>query len=131
MACNFGCFACHEGKSEHILFYKLLELKPMTKKETLNTAIFFFQTVSVGRRRFSAKFQLIFRLFKFLIFVTFVSILITLIALPHMTVLDIVVCVLAFMPTGWGLLLVSILLLTVVVLNCLCQTITYVNGICT
>ncbi|KAJ4811740.1 Glucan synthase-like protein [Rhynchospora pubera] len=65
------------------------------------------KTVSVGRRRFSANFQLIFRLFKFLIFVTFVSILITLIALPHMTVLDIVVCILAFMPTGWGLLLIA------------------------
>lgn len=67
---------------------------------------FFFQTVSVGRRRFSANFQLIFRLIKFLIFMTFVSILITLIALPHMTVQDIVVCFLAFLPTGWGMLLV-------------------------
>lgn len=65
------------------------------------------QTVSVGRRRFSANFQLVFRLIKFLIFVTFVSILITLIALPHMTAQDIIVCLLAFMPTGWGLLLVS------------------------
>ncbi|XP_078163571.1 callose synthase 3-like [Carex rostrata] len=65
------------------------------------------KTVSVGRRRFSAKFQLVFRLFKFLIFVTFISIVITLVALPHMTVLDIVVCVLAFMPTGWGLLLIA------------------------
>ena len=65
------------------------------------------QTVSVGRRRFSASFQLVFRLIKFLIFVTFVSILITLIALPHMTVQDIIVCLLAFMPTGWGLLLVG------------------------
>lgn len=66
-----------------------------------------FQTVSVGRRRFSANFQLVFRLIKFLIFVTFASILITLIALPHMTVQDIIVCILAFMPTGWGLLLVG------------------------
>ncbi|EHA8588213.1 callose synthase 3 [Cocos nucifera] len=65
------------------------------------------KTVSVGRRRFSASFQLVFRLIKFLIFVTFVSILITLIALPHMTVQDIIVCLLAFMPTGWGLLLIA------------------------
>ncbi|KAJ0968856.1 hypothetical protein J5N97_021733 [Dioscorea zingiberensis] len=65
------------------------------------------KTISVGRRRFSANFQLVFRLVKFLIFVTFVSILITLIALPHMTVQDIVVCFLAFMPTGWGLLLIA------------------------
>ncbi|KAM0946799.1 putative 1,3-beta-glucan synthase [Dioscorea sansibarensis] len=65
------------------------------------------KTVSVGRRRFSANFQLVFRLIKFLIFVTFVSILITLVALPHMTAQDIVVCLLAFMPTGWGLLLIA------------------------
>nr|CAD1835251.1 unnamed protein product [Ananas comosus var. bracteatus] len=65
------------------------------------------KTVSVGRRRFSANFQLVFRLIKFLIFVTFVTILITLIALPHMTVQDILVCFLAFLPTGWGLLLIA------------------------
>ncbi|XP_058090540.1 callose synthase 3-like [Magnolia sinica] len=65
------------------------------------------KTVSVGRRKFSANFQLVFRLFKGLIFLTFVSILITLIALPHMTVQDIVVCILAFMPSGWGLLLIA------------------------
>lgn len=66
-----------------------------------------FQTVSVGRRKFSAEFQLVFRLIKGLIFITFVSILVTLIVLPHMTLQDIIVCILAFMPTGWGILLVS------------------------
>lgn len=65
------------------------------------------KTVSVGRRRFSANFQLVFRLIKFMIFVTFTAILITLIALPHMTVQDIFVCFLAFMPTGWGILLIA------------------------
>jgi len=65
------------------------------------------QTVSVGRRKFSAEFQLVFRLIKGLIFITFISIIIILIAIPHMTVQDIFVCILAFMPTGWGLLLVS------------------------
>lgn len=65
------------------------------------------QTISVGRRKFSANFQLVFRLIKGLIFVTFISILAILIALPHMTPKDIIVCILAFMPTGWGLLLVS------------------------
>lgn len=65
------------------------------------------QTVSVGRRKFSANFQLVFRLIKGLIFITFISILVVLIALPHMTIQDIIVCILAFMPTGWGMLLVS------------------------
>ncbi|KAA8528138.1 hypothetical protein F0562_035611 [Nyssa sinensis] len=69
--------------------------------------LFVMKTVSVGRRKFSANFQLVFRLIKGLIFLTFVSILVTLIALPHMTMQDIVVCILAFMPTGWGLLLIA------------------------
>ncbi|KAL5762824.1 hypothetical protein ACOSP7_019088 [Xanthoceras sorbifolium] len=65
------------------------------------------KVVSVGRRRFSANYQLLFRLIKGLIFLSFVTIFITLIALPHMTFKDIIVCVLAFMPTGWGLLLIA------------------------
>ncbi|OEL35618.1 Callose synthase 2 [Dichanthelium oligosanthes] len=65
------------------------------------------KTVSVGRRRFSAEFQLVFRLIKGLIFITFTAIVIILIAIPGMTVLDIFVCILAFMPTGWGLLLIA------------------------
>ncbi|KAI3444935.1 hypothetical protein Pfo_001600 [Paulownia fortunei] len=63
--------------------------------------------VSVGRRQFSADFQLVFRLIKGLIFLSIVSVLITLIALPHMTFRDVIVCILAFMPTGWGLLLIA------------------------
>ncbi|XLR45632.1 hypothetical protein S83_030292 [Arachis hypogaea] len=65
------------------------------------------KVVSVGRRKFSADFQLVFRLIKGLIFVTFVSVLALLIALPHMTIQDIVVCILAFMPTGWGMLQIA------------------------
>ncbi|XP_057515200.1 callose synthase 3-like [Amaranthus tricolor] len=69
--------------------------------------LFVMKTVSVGRRRFSADFQLVFRLIKGLIFLTFVAILVTLIVLPGMTLKDILVCILAFMPTGWGLLLIA------------------------
>ncbi|XP_061367624.1 callose synthase 3-like [Gastrolobium bilobum] len=69
--------------------------------------LFVMKTVSIGRRKFSANFQLVFRLIKGLIFLTFVSILVTLIALPHMTLQDIVVCILAFMPTGWGMLQIA------------------------
>lgn len=69
---------------------------------------YFLQTVSVGRRKFSANFQLVFRLMKGMIFLTFISILVTLLAIPNgMTLQDLVVCILAFMPTGWGMLLVS------------------------
>ncbi|KAF9686475.1 hypothetical protein SADUNF_Sadunf03G0162400 [Salix dunnii] len=69
--------------------------------------LFVMKTVSVGRRKFSANFQLVFRLIKGMIFLTFVSILVTLIALPHMTVQDVIVCILAFMPTGWGMILIA------------------------
>ncbi|KAL5832191.1 hypothetical protein ACOSQ4_017545 [Xanthoceras sorbifolium] len=69
--------------------------------------LFVMKTVSVGRRKFSAEFQLVFRLIKGLIFLTFVAILVTLIALPHMTAQDIIVCILAFMPTGWGMLQIA------------------------
>ncbi|KAK7358027.1 hypothetical protein VNO80_17326 [Phaseolus coccineus] len=69
--------------------------------------LFVMKTVSVGRRKFSAEFQLVFRLIKGLIFLTFVSVLVILIALPHMTIQDIVVCILAFMPTGWGMLQIA------------------------
>ncbi|KAF7835954.1 callose synthase 1-like [Senna tora] len=63
--------------------------------------------VSVGRRRLSADFQLLFRLIKGSIFITFLAIFITLIALAHVTLKDILVCILAVMPTGWGLLLIA------------------------
>ncbi|ONK73450.1 uncharacterized protein A4U43_C04F31620 [Asparagus officinalis] len=65
------------------------------------------KVVSMGRRKFSAEFQLVFRIIKGLVFVTFVSVLAILIILPHMTFQDIIVCILAFMPTGWGLLLIA------------------------
>ncbi|XP_028064548.1 callose synthase 3-like isoform X3 [Camellia sinensis] len=63
--------------------------------------------VSSGRQRFSARHQLAYRLMKGLIFLTFVTTLILLIVLLHMTIEDIIICILAFMPTGWGLLLIA------------------------
>lgn len=65
------------------------------------------KVVSVGRRKFSADFQLAFRLIKGFIFLSFVALLISLIAVLHLKFRDIVVCILAFMPTGWGLLLIA------------------------
>ncbi|WRX34230.1 Glycosyl transferase [Theobroma cacao] len=53
--------------------------------------LFVMKTVSVGRRKFSASYQLVFRLIKGLIFLTFIAILVTLIALPHMTLQDIII----------------------------------------
>ncbi|KAM7472441.1 hypothetical protein LguiA_010624 [Lonicera macranthoides] len=60
-----------------------------------------------GRNRYSTTRQLVFRLIKGFIFLGFLGALITLIAVPHMTFQDIIVCILAFMPTGWGLLQIA------------------------
>nr|QKN22528.1 callose synthase 1 [Urtica dioica subsp. dioica] len=62
---------------------------------------------SSGRRRFSAEFQLLFRLFKGFVFLSFVGMMITLIAVTHLTLRDVVAIILAFLPTGWGLLLIA------------------------
>ncbi|XP_043693355.1 callose synthase 3-like [Telopea speciosissima] len=63
--------------------------------------------VSDVRRKFSANFQLIVRFFEGFIFTAFVSILATLIARQYITARDIFLCFLAFVPTGWGLLLIA------------------------
>ncbi|KAI3739516.1 hypothetical protein L2E82_29923 [Cichorium intybus] len=63
--------------------------------------------MSYWKKTLSADFHLLFRLINGFIVVAFASTLITLVALPHMTIKDIVVCILAFLPTGWGLLLIS------------------------
>ncbi|XP_015054888.1 callose synthase 3-like [Solanum pennellii] len=69
--------------------------------------LFVMKTISVGRRKFSANLQLVFRLIKGLIFLTFVATLVILMTLLKMTPKDMVVCVLAFLPTGWGMLLIA------------------------
>ncbi|KAI9104276.1 hypothetical protein K1719_023112 [Acacia pycnantha] len=65
------------------------------------------KAVSVGRRRLSADYQLLFRLIEGSIFIAFLAVFITLLALAHMTLKDIIVCILALSPTGWGLLLIA------------------------
>ncbi|XP_044432560.1 callose synthase 3-like [Triticum aestivum] len=62
--------------------------------------------VLVGRR-FSMEFRLVFWLINGLIFVTFISILVILRAITHMTSLNIFVYILAFMLIGWALLLIA------------------------
>ncbi|KAK1413367.1 hypothetical protein QVD17_35139 [Tagetes erecta] len=70
-------------------------------------ALAIMKAMSYWRKTLSADYQLLFRMINGFIVVAFASTLITLIALPHMTLKDIVVCILAFLPTGWGLLLIA------------------------
>ncbi|XP_074325305.1 callose synthase 3-like isoform X1 [Apium graveolens] len=65
------------------------------------------KAVSVGRRKFSANFQLVFRMINGVIFIISVAVLITLVVIVNMQFRDIVVCILALMPSGWGLLLIA------------------------
>lgn len=66
-----------------------------------------FQMVSMGRRRFGTDFQLMFRILKALLFLGFLSVMTVLFVVCGLTISDIFASFLAFMPTGWALLLVS------------------------
>ncbi|XP_059624463.1 callose synthase 5 [Cornus florida] len=63
--------------------------------------------VSMGRKKFSADFQLMFRLLKLLLFFGFVATVGILFAFLSLTIGDIFASLLAFMPTGWALLQIA------------------------
>ncbi|KAJ8432608.1 LOW QUALITY PROTEIN: hypothetical protein Cgig2_032889 [Carnegiea gigantea] len=63
--------------------------------------------VSMGRKKFGADFQLMFRLLKLLLFIGFIGSLVVFFIFLHLTAGDIFVCLLAFLPTGWALLLIA------------------------
>ncbi|PKA48277.1 Callose synthase 5 [Apostasia shenzhenica] len=65
------------------------------------------KVVSMGRKKFSADFQLLFRLLKLFLFVGCIGILCILFTLLNLTVTDILASFLAFMPTGWAILQIS------------------------
>ncbi|XP_050370862.1 putative callose synthase 8 isoform X1 [Argentina anserina] len=63
------------------------------------------KAVNLGRLKFSARYHLVFRLFKATLFLGVLSIIISLSVVCHLSWRDLVVCCLAFLPTGWGLIL--------------------------
>ncbi|MQM07928.1 hypothetical protein Taro_040776 [Colocasia esculenta] len=65
------------------------------------------KVVSMGRKKFSADFQLMFRLLKLILFLGSIGILGIMFTLLNLTVSDIFASILAFMPTGWGLLQIA------------------------
>jgi callose synthase len=58
----------------------------------------------MGRKKFSADFQLMFRLLKLLLFIGSIVTVVVLFTVLDLTVGDIFASLLAFMPTGWALL---------------------------
>lgn len=67
------------------------------------------QAVNIGRKLLSANYQLGFRLFKAFLFLAVLALIFTLSIICQLSLMDLFVCCLAFMPTAWGLILVIIL----------------------
>ncbi|XP_039040472.1 putative callose synthase 8 isoform X1 [Hibiscus syriacus] len=65
------------------------------------------KAVNIGKQLFSANYHLMFRFFKAFLFLSVFSIVITLSVICELSTKDILVCCLAFLPTGWGLILVA------------------------
>lgn len=63
--------------------------------------------VNVGRERLSTTYHLAFRLFKAFLFLGVLATTITLSRICQLSVKDLIVCCLAFLPTGWGLILIA------------------------
>nr|GFC44978.1 callose synthase 5 [Tanacetum cinerariifolium] len=63
--------------------------------------------VSMGRKKFSADFQLMFRLLKLFLFVGFIIALVTMFQFPGLTIGDCFASLLAFLPTGWAILQIA------------------------
>ncbi|XP_039155053.1 callose synthase 7-like [Eucalyptus grandis] len=73
----------------------------------LLTTLLVLKMVSLGRRRFSADFPLMFRILKALLFLGFVSVMTILLVVHRIVVSDIFAAVLAFLPTCWALILIG------------------------
>uniref|UniRef100_A0A7N0T2R9 1,3-beta-glucan synthase n=1 Tax=Kalanchoe fedtschenkoi TaxID=63787 RepID=A0A7N0T2R9_KALFE len=73
----------------------------------MGSALAVLKMVSVGRRKFGTDFQLMFRIVKGLLFLGFVSIMTVLFVVCNLTLADIFASILAFMPTGWAILLIG------------------------
>ncbi|XP_075498077.1 putative callose synthase 8 isoform X2 [Primulina tabacum] len=65
------------------------------------------KVVNLGRQYLSANFHMAFRLFKVILFLGVVATIVTLSFICDLSLKDLIICCLAFLPTGWGLILVS------------------------
>lgn len=70
--------------------------------------VIILKIVSMGKKKFSADYQLMFRLLKLFLFIGFIVALAVFFLFLNLTVGDIFVSLLAFMPTGWALLSITI-----------------------
>lgn len=85
-------------------FLNLLKMNLSCGMQFTNSSAFEPQIVSMGRKKFSADFQLMFRLLKLFLFIGSVITLVILFTTLHLTVGDIFQSLLAFLPTGLAIL---------------------------
>lgn len=71
------------------------------------TALLVLKMVSMGRRRFGTDFQLMFRILKALLFLGFMSVMTVLFVVCGLTISDLFAAILAFLPTGWAIILIG------------------------
>ncbi|PIN25627.1 1,3-beta-glucan synthase/callose synthase catalytic subunit [Handroanthus impetiginosus] len=71
------------------------------------TVLLVLKMVSMGRRKFGTDFQLMFRILKALLFLGFISVMTVLFVVCGLAVSDLFAAILAFMPTGWALILIA------------------------
>ncbi|XP_038985106.1 putative callose synthase 8 isoform X2 [Phoenix dactylifera] len=64
------------------------------------------KAVNEGRRHLSTNYHLVFRFLKLVLFLGVIACMITLSRICELSIMDLIVCCLAFLPTGWGLLLI-------------------------
>ncbi|KAF9672669.1 hypothetical protein SADUNF_Sadunf11G0067200 [Salix dunnii] len=65
------------------------------------------KAVNMGRQQFSTNYHLAFRLFKAFLVIAVLAIIIILSSVCDLSMKDLIVCCLAFLPTGWGLILIA------------------------
>ncbi|KAH6785388.1 hypothetical protein C2S51_037843 [Perilla frutescens var. frutescens] len=63
--------------------------------------------INVGKKYLSDNYHLAFRLFKAFLFMGVMATIVTLSLICHLSMRDLIVCCLAFLPTGWGMILVA------------------------
>ncbi|XP_023530416.1 callose synthase 7 [Cucurbita pepo subsp. pepo] len=70
-------------------------------------ALVVLKLVSMGRRKFGTDFQLMFRILKALLFLGFMSVMTVLFVVCGLTVSDLFAAIIAFLPTGWAIVLIG------------------------
>ncbi|XP_047056174.1 callose synthase 7-like [Lolium rigidum] len=88
----------HENKS--FMIYALSWL-------VIAIALVSLKVVSLGREKFVTKFQLVFRILKGIVFIILISLMVLLFVGFDLAVSDVGASILAFIPTGWFILLIA------------------------